>query len=177
MIAGSKYTNLVKKKQNIVAMFLATVYQIDCLLKEYDKERDHVYIASLSHMKREEENISEEEKIKQLLLKEYYDFVLLFKKAIANILPSHRLYDYKITLKEGFTPPFSSIYSLSILELKALREWLDKNLSKGFIRASLSAAEVPILFVKKSDSSLRLYIDYHSLNEWTIKNRYLLLLI
>ena len=87
---------------------------------------------------REEE--SEEEKIKRLLPKEYHDFVPLFKKAVTDVLPLHRQYDHKITLKEGFTLPFGSICSLSIPELKALREWLDENLSKGFIRASLSPA-------------------------------------
>ena len=91
----------------------------------------------------------EEEKIKRLLLIEYYDFVPLFKKAVADILPLHQKYDHKITLEEGFTPPFGPIYSLSISELKALREWLDENPSKGFIRASSSPAGAPILFVKK----------------------------
>ena len=36
MIAGSIYTNLVKRKRNVVAMFTTTVYQIDRLIKEYD---------------------------------------------------------------------------------------------------------------------------------------------
>ena len=64
----------------------------------------------------------EEEKIKRLLPKEYYDLVPLFKKAVADVLPLHQLYNYKITLNEGFMPPFGPIYSLSIVELKALRE-------------------------------------------------------
>ena len=73
--------------------------------------------------------------------------------------------------------PFGLIYLLSIPELKALREWLDKNLSKTFIMASLSPAGAPILFVKKSDGSLRLCIDYRGLNAGTIKNGYSLPLI
>ena len=115
--------------------------------------------------------------MKRLLLKEYHDFVQLFKKAVADVLPPHRKYDHKITLEEGFMPPFGPIYSLSIHELKALREWLDKNLSKGFIRASSSPVGAPILFVKKSDGSLRLCVDYKGLNTGSIKNRYLLPLI
>ena len=158
-------------------MFSAMVYQIDYLLKEYDKERDHLYIASLSQLKREEENILEEEKIKQLLPKEYHDVVLLFKKAITDILPPYQPYDHKIILKEGFTPPFGPIYSLSIIELKALREWLDENFSNAFIRASSTPAGALILFVKKSNGSLRLCMDYRGLNEGTIKKRYLLPLI
>ena len=54
---------------------------------------------------------------------------------------------------------------------------MDENLSKGFIRASSSPAGALILFVKKSDGSLRLCVDYRGLNAGTIKNRYLLPLI
>ena len=57
-------------------------------------------------------------------------------------------------------------------ELGVLREYLDKNLKKGFIRQSESPAGFPILFVPKKDSKLRLCIDYRKLNDITIKNRY-----
>jgi len=74
-------------------------------------------------------------------------------------------------LKEGVAPPFGSLYSLSRRELVALKEWLVR---KVFIQASSSLAGSPILFVKKSDGSLRLC---RGLNEGTIKNRYPLPLI
>jgi len=54
------------------------------------------------------------------VLKEYYNFLLLFKKALAKGLLPHGLYDYKIPLKEGFIPPFRPIYFLSRVELKVL---------------------------------------------------------
>ncbi|KAH0603716.1 uncharacterized protein H6S33_007375, partial [Morchella sextelata] len=75
-------------------------------------------------------------------------------------------------LEEGKRPPYGPIYGLSQIELKALREYLDENLPKGFIRASESPAGAPILFVKKSDGTLRLCVDYRGLNAITIKNRY-----
>ena len=102
-------------------MFSTMVYQIDCLITEYDRKRDRLYTASLGYNMLEEE-LSEEEKIKKLLPKEYHDFVLLFKKAIANVLPPHWPYNHEIILKEGFTLPFGPIYSLFIPELKVLRE-------------------------------------------------------
>ena len=102
-----------------MAMFTTTVYQINRLIKEYDQERDCLYTTTIGHEKKEE---LEEEKIKWLLPKQYHDFMPLFKKAVADVLPPHRQYDHKSTLKEGFTPPFGLIYSLSIPELKALRE-------------------------------------------------------
>ena len=63
---------------------------------------------------------------------------------------------------------------MSRTELQTLKEWLEENLSKVFIRASSSPVASPILFVKKTDSSLRLCVDYRGLNAGTIKNRYLL---
>jgi hypothetical protein len=90
----------------------------------------------------------------------------------ANKLPLHHPYDHCIPLKEDFITPFGPIYPLSEMELEALPKWLNKNLSKGFIHASSSPAGTPILFVKKSDGSLRLCVDYQGLKEGTIKNCY-----
>ena len=44
----------------------------------------------------------------------------------------------------------------------------------GFIRPSTSPWGASVLFSKKKDETLRLYIDYRQLNRVTIKNRYLL---
>jgi hypothetical protein len=62
-------------------------------------------------------------------------------------------------------------------ESKALREYIDENLAKGFIRHSKSSAGAPVLFVKKKDGSLRLCVDYRGLNRITAKNKYPLPLI
>ncbi len=56
------------------------------------------------------------------------------------------------------------------MELETLKAYIKNNLASGFIRPSKSPARVPILFDKKPDSSLRLYVDYQDLNNLTIKN-------
>ncbi|KAH0610200.1 uncharacterized protein H6S33_011727 [Morchella sextelata] len=111
--------------------------------------------------------------IEQLVPKEFHHRLHMFKEYDASILPPHRSsHDIEIVLEEGKRPPYGPIYGLSQIELKALREYLDENLPKGFIRASESPAGAPILFVKKSDGTLRLCVDYRGLNAITIKNRY-----
>lgn len=109
---------------------------------------------------------------------DYHEYIDLFLKEVADAkLPPHRYIDHEIPLEEGTKPPFGPLYSMSELELKALREYLEENLSKGFIRASSSSAASPVLFAKKADGSLRFCVDYRALNKITKKNRYPLPLI
>ncbi len=57
-------------------------------------------------------------------------------------------------------------------ELAELKKQLDEQLRKGFIRPSASPWGSPVLFVSKKDGTIRLCVDYRSLNEVTIKNKY-----
>lgn len=108
---------------------------------------------------------------------EYHEYADLFSEQEALKLPPHRPYDHQIPLEEGATPPFGTIYPMSLTELDTLRKYVEENLHKGFIRHSQSPCGAPVLFVKKPDGSLRLCVDYRGLNKITTKNRYPLPLI
>ena len=54
---------------------------------------------------------------------------------------------------------------------------MDDQLRKEYIRPSKSPQMSPVFFVDKKDGKKRIVIDYHSLNEQTIKNNYPLSLI
>ena len=107
----------------------------------------------------------------------YHEFADVFSKVKADTLPPHRSFDLKISLEDGSLPPYGPIYSLSQTELQALREFIDDNLSTGFIRPSTSPHGAPVLFVKKKDGSLRLCVDFRGLNKISKKDRYPLPLI
>ena len=98
-------------------------------------------------------------------------------KQEADILPLYSPYDHAIRLKEGTQAPTSVLYGISQNKTQELRRYLDKNLSKGFIRASRLESAAPVLFIKKPGSSLRFCVDYRGLNAVTVKNRYPLPLI
>jgi hypothetical protein len=111
------------------------------------------------------------------LPEEFHEYRNIFSKQEATLLPRHRACDHRIDLEPGTTPPLGPIYSLSIYEQEALKDYVDKNLAKGYIRPSKAPCGAPILFIRKKSGRLRLCIDYRGLNKITKKDRYPLPLI
>ena len=95
-----------------------------------------------------------------LLLKLYTAFLDVFFRKEADTLPKHGLYDHTIHLKEGTQAPVFTLYSMSCDEALELCQYLDENLSKGFIRVSRSDAAASVLFVKKHEEGLRFCVNY-----------------
>ena len=108
---------------------------------------------------------------------EYHKFVNVFSKTKAETLLPHHPYDFKINLEEGTQPPVGPIYSLLASKQEALKKFIKENLNMGFIQPTSSLHSVLVLFVKKKDGSLCLYVDFHSLNCISKKDCYPLLLI
>ena len=67
-------------------------------------------------------------------------------------------------------PLYGPIYSLGPVKLEILKAYIKNNLANKFIKPSKFFVEVFIFFDKNPNGSLRLYIDYWSLNNLTIKN-------
>ena len=95
-----------------------------------------------------------------LLLKLYTAFLDVFFRKEADTLLKHEPYDHTIHLKEGTQASASALYSMSRDEALELCQYLDENLSKGFIRASRSDAAASVLFMKKSEGGLHFCVDY-----------------
>ena len=102
----------------------------------------------------------------------------MFNEAAKTTLSSHcDDLDHSIELLLKTTPLFKLLYNLSEHKLKVLKAYINKNLESEFIIYSKSLAKALILFIKKKDNSLRLCVNYQSLNKISIKNKYLIPLI
>lgn len=108
---------------------------------------------------------------------QYSDYLDVFSKSSADHLPPHREYDCAINLLPDAKLPKGRLFSLSRNESKAMEEYIEENLKKGFIRPSKSPVGAGFFFVNKKDGSLRPCIDYRGLNKITVRNSYPLPLI
>src|SRR6201986_3733352 len=113
-----------------------------------------------------------ERPVEDMVPKEFHDFLDVFSKKRSERLPEHREWDLPIELEENAELPKGKLYQMSADELKALKEFVDKNLQKGYIRPSSAPFGAGVFFIKKKDGSLRLVVDYCALNVATKKDAY-----
>ncbi len=146
-IGAVAYTFLTKKLENQI--FSAFIKNIEKALRP----KQHVNLLTV-------------------LLSEYHEFVNVFSRKNINILPPYRFYNYKIELKENTKLFLSYLYSIFRDKLLILKKYLEEHLKKNFIKINFSPISSLILFIKKLNRELRLYIDYRALNALSIKNQY-----
>ena len=92
-------------------------------------------------------------------------------------MPTRKVWDHAIDLKETFKPQKGRIYSLFKNEREEVQNFMEDQLRKGYIRPLKSPQISSVFFVGKKDGSKRIVMDYHNLNDQTVKNNYLLPLI
>jgi hypothetical protein len=87
-------------------------------------------------------------------------------------MPLDRDIEFVIELKPVTTPIYKTPYRMATPELDELKEHIKELLEKGFIYPSSFPWGAPVIFVLKKDVTQILCVDYHALNEVTIKNKY-----
>jgi hypothetical protein len=102
------------------------------------------------------------------IAQEYPD---VFPEDLPGMSPDRDI-EFMIELLPG-TPPISKRpYRMHVNELVELKKQIAELQSKGFIHPSSSPWGAPMLFMEKKDRTQRMSVDYQSLNEVTIKNKY-----
>ncbi|WVZ89506.1 hypothetical protein U9M48_035899 [Paspalum notatum var. saurae] len=83
-------------------------------------------------------------------------------------MPPDRDIEVSIDLFLGTAPIAKRPYRMAPAELEELKEQLKDLQQKGFIRPSSSPWGAPVLFVTKKEGSLRMCVDYQSLNAYPL---------
>jgi hypothetical protein len=99
------------------------------------------------------------------------EFMDVFPKELPR-MPLEGEVEFYIDLLPGTAPVAKRPYRMAPTELAELKLHIVELQQKGFIRPSSSPWGAPVLFVTKKDGSMRMCIDYRSLNEVRIKNKY-----
>ena len=111
---------------------------------------------------------------------DYHNYVNVFDKSQADILPPHRFYNHKLKFAEGADKDAlfkNRIYSISKHKFEQVKKYLNEHLKKGFIVSSYALFASFVLFVEKSNEGLRFCVDYKKLNVIIKRNRYFISLI
>jgi hypothetical protein len=99
------------------------------------------------------------------------EFLDVFPEELLGMPPDREI-EFVIELVPGTAPIFMRLYRMAANQLAELKEQLQELLDKGYICPSASPWGAPVIFVPKKDGTQRMCVDYRSLNEITIKNKY-----
>jgi hypothetical protein len=99
------------------------------------------------------------------------DFPDVFPEELPGVPPDREV-EFVIDLLLGTAPIPKRSYKMSVEELKELKKQLTELQEARYIRLSSSPWGAPVLFVQKKDGSQRMCVDYRSLNDVTVKNKY-----
>jgi hypothetical protein len=99
------------------------------------------------------------------------DFLDVFPEESPG-MPLDREVEFVIDLLPGTTLTSKRSYEMSVEDLKELKNKLTELQEVGYIWPSSSPWGAPVLFVQKKDGSQRMCVDYRSLNDVNVKNKY-----
>ena len=103
----------------------------------------------------------------------YHEFLDVFSKEESDKVSPHSKYDHKIKLVNGGKDHGqAALCGMSKPQLEFVKNFLEENLKKGFIKAGRALCSLPILLAKKPGRGIRFCVDYRRLNELTKKDAY-----
>jgi len=126
---------------------------------------------------KEEEIEKDHRKIEELVIRRFLKWRKVFRKVESERMPTRKTWDHVIDLKETFKLQKGRIYPLSKDKREEVQKFVEDQLRKGYIRLLKSSQMSLVYFVGKKNESKQMVIDYHNLNNQTVKNNYLLPLI
>ena len=107
----------------------------------------------------------------------YYKQLNIKNKIKAFEFFNYNFNDYVINFIDEIELSHNFIYSFFKNKFKVFKVYIDKHFANNFIKYLQLLVETFILFVRKKNDFFKLCVNYQDLNDFTIKNRYLLFFI
>ena len=127
-----------------------SIHEVNCLIE--DQQNSCLLL-------QDEKKLNQ--KIKEKLPHQYWEFVEVFSKVASDQLPLLKnKMNHNIVLKEENNLTSSPLYSMSLKQLKLVKAYLKDYLKKGFIVLSNASYALSVLFVKKSGGGWCFCVNY-----------------
>jgi len=109
--------------------------------------------------------------------KKFLKWRKVFGKVKSERMPTRKIWDYAIDLKEIFKPRKGKIYLLFKNKREEVQNFVKDQLRKGYIKPLKLSQMSSVFFIGKKDGGKRIVMNYRSLKDQTVKNNYPLPLI
>ena len=97
-----------------------------------------------------------ETEAKELVPDKFHKWIKVFGKKQLERMPTKKVWDHTIDMKERFVLRKGKVYLLSREEREKVREFIKEQLRKGYIWPSKSPQTAPVFFVKKKDGKKKI---------------------
>ena len=108
----------------------------------------------------EKEAAKSEAEVRKLVPKKFYKWIYIFGKKASEQMPTRKLWNHTINIKEGFVSRKGNVYSLSRKEREEVCKFISEQLRKGYIKPLKLPQTVPLFFIEKKDGNKRIVQDY-----------------
>ena len=98
----------------------------------------------------------DKEKVRKIVLQRFHKWLKVFEKAESKRIPVRKPWNYTINLREDFVLRKRRTYLISREEKEKVREFMEEQLRKGYIRPLKLPQTLPIFFVEKKNKKKRI---------------------
>ena len=100
------------------------------------------------------------EKVRKMVLQKFHKWLKVFKKVELERIPVRKPWDHVINLRKDFMPRKKRVYLMLRKEKKEMREFVEEQLRKEYIRPSKSPQTLLVFFMGKKNEKKRIVQDY-----------------
>ena len=104
------------------------------------------------------EDLIELRAIEEMVPRWFHKYLKMFEKKELERMPTKKIWDHAIDLREGFVLKKGKIYPLLRIEREEVQVFVKDQLRKGYIRPSKSPQTSPMFFVPKKEDSTGLLV-------------------